>query len=762
MAIFKKNIWLIFYVLTLFFLFFFTVLCYESWKILYNDYKTTQENMVKLLAESTDSLFKVQETVLNIVGNRFLEDPHYIDSPKSVTTLNSTLKDNPSMEAISLVTPQGEITFVSGGYDVSRFPNLLQQEVSRDSFLQTLQSHKMVFGRTYYSVPIKQWIVPIRKAIRDENGSIVTIIAAALRVNDAFGKHSHSFNHKHKYYISIVRETDFYFQYNNKKDDSKKYAVPISDNVRKNILQAIFDTQHITRDELRQNGSIASFVHVGLDSLKYLASLKYDTRYKLWISARIPYAFIQKDFFKKIGIYFLVFILIEIVLFFLFKIIAKAEDKRREDLLFQATHDSLTMLPNRTYLQKNIHRWFFEEAPAFSLFYIDMDHFKSINDNFGHQYGDFLLVELSKRLRLLTSEDEVVIRHGGDEFVIFTHITQVSALLSLGNSIIEAISKPYKINNFILSVGASIGIAKYPEHGNTLDMLFRAADIAMYESKKVKNNVQIFHNAMQENYLNSLIIEQELKKAVDNHELFMVYQPQIDTIGHIYGVEALVRWVNTTLGSVPPDKFIPIAENSGQMPKIGRFIINRTLDEIKEVQQTLGISFQTSINISVRQFMEVGFLEHFLEAIESTRLSQISITIEITENLMIEDMEYILPLLYEIRSHGIQISMDDFGTGYSSLSMLRKLPVDELKIDKSFIETIVEDIAAQKMVQNIIAIGKNLNMHVVAEGVETKEQRGLLSLFGCDRFQGYYFAKPLIKEDLISFIQTHEKDKTTL
>lgn len=759
MAILKKNVWLIFYVLTLFFLLLFTILCYSSWKTIHNRYQTTQENMVKLIMDSTNSLFKTQETILNIVGNRFLEDSHYKDNPKAISTLNATLKDNPSMFSIALVSPTGEMTFVNGGYDVSTFPNLLQQEESRKSFEETLKSHKMVFGRTYYFAAIKQWITPIRKAIRDENGTIITIITAALRVNDSFGKLSINFDKDHNHQISIIRDGDYYFQYisNNKTDNHTIYSSPISNKVIESIRQSILDTHHLTMDDLRQKETLVSFVHKDSDSNKYFTSMQYDVMHKLWISARIPYSLLQNDFFIRVGIFFSIFILIESIFFFLFRIIDKAEVKRSEDLIFQATHDPLTSLPNRMYLQKNINHWLFKEAPAFSILYIDMDRFKNINDNFGHQYGDFLLVELSKRLKMLIPENGVIIRYGGDEFVLFTRLTNDDALLTLGNTIIEAISKPYKINNLILSVGASIGIAKYPDHGETLDMLLRASDIAMYESKKIKSNAKLFVNSMEESYLMNIIIEQELKKAVDNHELFMVYQPQIDASGYIHGIEALVRWNNAILGSVPPDKFIPVAETSGQMLKIGHFIIDYTLREIKEVQKILNITFQTSINISVRQFMEVGFLTHFLNAIESAELYQVSITIEITENLLIEDIQYILPLLEEIRGYGIQISMDDFGTGYSSLSMLRRLPIDELKIDKSFVDTIVEEIAAQKMVQNIIAIGKNLNMHILAEGVETKEQSALLKAFGCDRFQGYYFSKPLLKDDLISFFQNHEK-----
>jgi len=758
MAILKKNIWLLFYFLSFFSLILFTTLMYMNWKHIYREYQVSQENMVGIIASSTRSLFKTQETVLNVVGNRFLEDPQYKNNLHSMATLNSTLMDNPSMAAIALVTPDGTMTFASGGYDVSKFPNLLKQEMSRDSFLQALKSHSMVFGRTYYFAPIQQWITPIRKAIRDDKGNIVTIITGALRVKDTFGSFTANVDKSHNYFVSILRDEDFYFQYvspNSDESNQQIYLAPLSSFSKEKITKAIMDSLNVAIEDAKEHESMLSFLYTATNGKTYLLSLQYDKVYKLWIHVRLPLEIIKNDFLKSFTLYTLIYGLVAVGFFFLFRIIAKADAKRSADLIFQATHDPLTTLPNRSYLQKNIHKWLFTSAPDFSILYVDMDHFKNINDSFGHQYGDSLLVELTKRLKIVIPDDSIIIRHGGDEFVIFTHLTHDQALLVLAYHIIETVSKPYYINNLTLNVGASIGIAKYPEHGETLDMLLRAADIAMYKSKKIKNNAYIFENTMQESYLRNVIIEQELKKALEKNELFMVYQPQIDQDGHIYGVESLARWNNATLGIVPPDQFIAVAEESGQMGKIGRFIITRTLQEIKEVQTVLGVVFQTSINISVRQFMEVGFLEHLLHAIQKSKMSNIAITIEITENLLIEDIDYILPLLENIKKAQIQISMDDFGTGYSSLSMLKKLPIDELKIDKSFIDTIVEDETAQKMVQNIIAIGKNFNMQVLAEGVETKEQRALLHTFGCDRFQGYYFAKPLLKEDLIAFFKSN-------
>jgi len=257
--------------------------------------------------------------------------------------------------------------------------------------------------------------------------------------------------------------------------------------------------------------------------------------------------------------------------------------------------------------------------------------------------------------------------------------------------------------------------------------------------------------------LNRVNVEQALHKALDKHEFYMVYQPQIDHEGTIYGVEALVRWNSAEMGLVPPDQFIPIAEAAGVMPRLGKFILSTTLKEMKSLQTELGRSLQTSINISIKQFMETHFLDYLIQKIEQENFNRISLCLEITESLFIEDIDYILPLLQKVHELGLHISMDDFGTGYSSLSILRKLPIDELKIDKSFVDAILNDVTAEKMIQNIIAIGKNLEMYILAEGVERKEQEDLLKEYGCDRFQGYLYSKPLTYDALKEFLEQQEK-----
>jgi len=279
----------------------------------------------------------------------------------------------------------------------------------------------------------------------------------------------------------------------------------------------------------------------------------------------------------------------------------------------------------------------------------------------------------------------------------------------------------------------------------------------MYEAKKRKNSYCYFSEKMRHANLMKMDIEQELRGAIENDELWMAYQPQIKADGSLYGVEALSRWNNKKLGNVRPDKFITVAEETGLIKELGKFIITTSLREIKIIQEQLELDFSLSINISAIQLMEDGFLETILQLVDDEKFDKTKLTLEITESLSIEDLDKVLPRLHSIRETGIEISLDDFGTGYSSLSVLKKLPINELKIDKSFIDEILYDENEKVLVQSIINIGKNFGMITLAEGVESFEQVQELKNHNCDIFQGYYFSKPLSKHDLIKYLNKKYK-----
>lgn len=756
MAIVKKNIWLIFYSFLFISFLFFVAFSFFKWKDIYYEHQREQENTLNLIATSTHALFKTHELLLDIMGRRFVEDATYKDNIPATHALDKLLQLNPAIFAFGFAKKDGQLVHLTSHPNASKLPNLLELPESRDSFLQTLQSDHMVIGRTYFFEPLQEWVIPIRRAIRDENTTVLAVMTGGLRLKETFEPLLKSLNDASSH-LSIMRDVDGYVQYHsNQPNDATAYRTPTCIPSIRIFEDVIEKTYGISPQALREHEPIVSYL-CSLDKAgKKLVSLRYDNTYKLWTVLDTRYSFIVKDFLKSLSLYFVIFLITCIAFLFLVRIVVKAENKREAELLFQATHDTLTHLPNRLFLQQNIHHWIKDSKP-FSLLYIDVDDFKNINDSFGHGTGDTLLVELAQQLKAYfgtLTKNPFIIRYGGDEFVIFLHVTEQKKLREIIHNLNQRLQKEYIINDMRLLATVSMGVAQFPEHGKDLDTLLRAADIAMFASKKTKNSIHMFESSMEEAYLRNVYIEQELRKALQHEELFMVYQPQFDTNNRFYGVESLVRWKSEKLGNVPPDKFIPVAEASGQMPSIGRFILSTSLAEMKSVQTLLSTSFYTSINISIKQFLDVNFLEHLLETINHTGISNASITLEVTENLFIEDVNYILPLLNEVRSLGAALSMDDFGTGYSSLSILRKLPINELKIDKSFVDELSHDETAQKMVQNIIAIGKNLGMHILAEGVETLEQKEILTQLGCDRFQGYYFSKPLSKEDLLEFLKT--------
>lgn len=756
MAVLRRNIWSLFFFFTFSGLIFLFYVSYLKWQGINQGYCERQHSIVTLLANTTHSLLVTEEMMLDVLGNELIKDETYKHQVATRRILNDLLKLNPSIGGFGLATPDGHLTLVSSSLDIKKLPNLREQNESKESFEYALKKDKMVLGRTYFMESLNEWVIPMRKSLRDPDGRVLAVMTAGLRVSGASKIFQNKLHFSDFHSVEIIRNLDFYEQFHSseKVDLYKVYNTPVPASVIDTSLASLAEKYDLTLEQMKASGAAYDYVTKNRQGERVQCVVQYDNRYELWITSQVPVRIIVSDFRKVMMYYTLIFVAVGSIYFLLFRFIATAENQRRDELIHQALHDSLTGLPNRSYLRKAIVDWMRPDGHPFSILYIDMDHFKSVNDSFGHQFGDSVLCELVSRLQRQVGEENLIIRQGGDEFLIITPLIEDEALIVFANSIAAALSSPYRIEHFNVTLGVSIGVAKYPEHGEDLDMLLRGADIAMYESKKIRNSVQLFAPSMQDGYLSRLEIEHHLRNGLDGEELFMVYQPQIDSSGCFYGVESLLRWNSKALGSVRPDHFIPIAEASGLMPQLGNFVLRRTLQDMYELQQILGRTWQVSLNVSVRQFMQAGFLDELKTEIEDVGISKALITLEITENIFIDDIDYILELLAQIHDWGIRISMDDFGTGYSSLSMLRKLPVDELKIDKSFVDTTLNDKTAQKMIRNIIAIGKNLEMSVLAEGVETLSQVAMLKSFDCDYFQGYYYARPLPVEDLNSFLRS--------
>lgn len=430
--------------------------------------------------------------------------------------------------------------------------------------------------------------------------------------------------------------------------------------------------------------------------------------------------------------------------------------KSQEKLKHLAEHDPLTKLPNRRSLELSLKRdipYCSHHESKLAIAFLDLDDFKKVNDLYSHNLGDKLLIELSNSLITLVGNHGKIFRFGGDEFIIY--FTDVSSTEDIEKYIkkIQSISeKTFKIGDNKIHISASLGVSIYPDNAKNVAELIQQSDLALHQAKKhKKGSYQFYNNELYEKFEQELLIESELRMALERREISLVYQPQFCAqTSNIIGVEALVRWNNKLLGFVPPDEFIGIAEKCGLIDDIGRFVLEQACKDIADYKKQHNISITLSVNVSPIQLLNSDFLSYLLEAVNKSGLDNSSINIEITENVFIDDEEMTKKTISTLRTHNFGISLDDFGTGYSSLSYLKKLDISEVKIDRSFVNELIENECDQKMclVRSIILIANSCSMKVVAEGVETREQLEKLKQLECDFIQGYYFSRPLTIEQL--------------
>lgn len=424
----------------------------------------------------------------------------------------------------------------------------------------------------------------------------------------------------------------------------------------------------------------------------------------------------------------------------------------------QAYHDYLTALPNRRYFTEYLQNAIKNEKYSSKKFYLlllDLDYFKTINDTLGHDVGDALLRQVASRMQKYAQKfHNKLFRLGGDEFCIVsnsydTHEQALNDALEFAENILTIVKENYLIDEHSLYISASIGVSILNHANIDIATLIKEADIAMYEAKaKGRDSVMLFNNELSLRIERKLDIERLLYFALKNQEISLVYQPQLNTQSKLIGCEVLVRWKNNKLGFIPPDEFIPIAEQTGIIIEIGYYILETALKEFQS-WHVEGISLdQISINISMRQLFHENFIDDVKYLLETHLTPELrkKIIFEITETSVAEDMHRLIQKIDILKSHGIRFSMDDFGTGYSSLSYLRQIPLYELKIDRAFILEIANT-KQNNLVKTILDIAKNMKLKTVAEGVEQTFQRDFLLENGCELFQGYLFAKPLAKEE---------------
>lgn len=428
--------------------------------------------------------------------------------------------------------------------------------------------------------------------------------------------------------------------------------------------------------------------------------------------------------------------------------IAISAQEREDKLLVQAQYDNLTGLPNRILLQDRLRQameYSDRSNNPFWVAFIDLDRFKFINDTLGHNIGDIFLIEISRRLEQALRDTDTVARFGGDEFILILQ-GQMDANLrvSVLQRLIQAVSTAVIIEGHEILTTCSVGVSVYPADGSSPDILIRNADIAMYRAKELgRNNLQFFTQSMNEKLTDRLHMETHLRKALELNEFTLFYQQKVNlSTNQIVGVEALIRWNSKELGFIAPQHFIPLAEETGLIIPIGEWVLKTACAQAVAWQKAGFSKLLMSVNLSARQFRQKNLVESIAGLLRESGLDASNLELELTESVIMNEFEHSKNILHDIKSLGVGLAIDDFGTGYSSLSYLKNLPVDTLKIDKSFIDDIVLHTDVVPIVASVIALAKNLKLKVVAEGVETYEQVMYLAAHGCNEIQGYYFGRP--------------------
>jgi len=438
------------------------------------------------------------------------------------------------------------------------------------------------------------------------------------------------------------------------------------------------------------------------------------------------------------------------------------EIQRREaaekEIEYLAQHDALTELPNRRLIlsnMENVIKRAHRQQSQFAVLFLDLDGFKKINDEFGHDAGDFFLADISKRFVANIRAFDLIGRYGGDEFlIVLSDITETLELTPKLTQLIEMATDPVGWKGSELRAGASVGVAMYPEHGSTVNELISSADAAMYLAKNAgRNTYRFYSNSLNQALNRKIALEHAIRHALENSEFEVRYQPVVAAdSGEILGAEALLRWSNNTLGDILPKEFIPIAESSGFIHELGIWVLKETLPLMHRFPK-----LKFSINVSALQFNNQQLLETFIDLVDGASMIPGQLVIEITEDILLQHKKSVMERLATMRSLGIELSLDDFGTGYSALGYLQQHPVEQLKIDGSFIANL-EDENSATLIKGIIAMAHALNINVVAEGVETQAQEQFLQQQKCDSLQGFFISKPLTSADFEAFLDSDEQE----
>ncbi|MCK4709422.1 MAG: diguanylate cyclase, partial [Gammaproteobacteria bacterium] len=469
-------------------------------------------------------------------------------------TLDNLLKQNTSLVGFALANINGHLLASSSNIDINKMPNLKQTEDSRETFIKALENQKMVLGKIYFLEALNSWVIPLRKAIRDADKQLTGVMIAGIKPKNLLPglNKLNSEQGIEQYQAMLVHDNSFNYAYISGIPDTNLVREIIKKPISKQLIEshqkALLQQLGITMADIKNSLEPVEYFAPSRDGEIKMYSMSYLPGYQLWSITFVPRSRLIDQLTISAIQYLISFIFVFGIIYFLFRYINQFEQANRQQLLNQTNHDFLTGLNNQLYLKYTEPKWIHNNAEPFSILFMDLDNFKNINDSYGHSYGDIILKQVALRLLSIFSDKSLVCRQGGDEFIILCRKTDKKSLIDTANRLLKAISRPYEIDHYQFTIGASIGICRYPQDGDSFDSLFSAADTAMYRAKSSQNNFFIFTNELKEQILRTSQIEQALHTALQKNELHMMYQPQIASKGALYGVEALIRWNNAELG----------------------------------------------------------------------------------------------------------------------------------------------------------------------------------------------------------------------
>ncbi len=438
-------------------------------------------------------------------------------------------------------------------------------------------------------------------------------------------------------------------------------------------------------------------------------------------------------------------------------VISRKLDEKTAALRHQVTHDTLTGLPNRSRLYEELSGAITTAEPTtnIALLVIDINRFKQINDTLGYDLGDQLLLEIGARIRQTLPEHTFLARLGGNEFAVYLSDTSEQQATACTQHIMAAMHRPFNVNQVELEVSLSIGLALFPQHADDADTLVRCADVAMHQARESHTSCSIYNGEKDSHSVRTLLLGAELRSAISAGQLVLFYQPKIslDT-GEVTGFEALVRWDHPTLGLIPPDEFIDLAEQTGAIQDLTNWVLEEALYFLRKLHRN-GFPLGVAVNISTQSLRDFQLKPHIMELLKSTGIASHHLTLEITENVMMQDIDFAQEVLESLHKLGLRISIDDFGTGFSSLAYLNHLPVDELKVDRSFVLRMMNSSEDLAIVESVVELAHTLGCSVVAEGVEEREVLTALGHMRCDSAQGYHIGKPQAAERIPSWLEDY-------